>query len=457
MNQNKLFVATRWRLAAWYAGVMGAILSLFSIGVYQALTQAQWQALDRELETVAGTLHDSLEPTLKRPGQLEPAALQLIPNLCWSETGCQANLGKERHVLGALQQGNYYVRLLNSSEQMVAFAGPQPEQWLTLPQKKPWQTLQDRKGERYHQVSLSLHTQTNLPWGHLEVGRSLEDFDDRLNSLRLILLLGLPATLFLIGAASWWLGGLAVRPVYQSYQQMRQFTADAAHELRTPLASAQATVETALRAKHLPEEKARPILQTIGSQHERLSQLVRDLLLLSRIDQQGQTMQRLPCCLNEIVSDLIEELAAIAIAAEVKLDTNASAQKPLYVRGNSEQLYRLVSNLISNAIKYTPAGGQVTVFLGYADHYAEVRVEDTGIGIPPENQSRIFDRFYRVDDSRSRSAGGFGLGLAIAHAIAQAHHGNIQVYSQFGQGSTFIIHIPSTNIKKLSSSIEEES
>jgi signal transduction histidine kinase len=111
-----------------------------------------------------------------------------------------------------------------------------------------------------------------------------------------------------------------------------------------------------------------------------------------------------------------------------------------------EQIYRLISNLIVNGIQYTSAGGTVTVVLENSERDAVIEVQDTGIGIAPPEQKRIFDRFYRVNTGRSRSTGGSGLGLAIAQAIVQAHHGNIQVHSQLGDGSTFIVQLPLTKI-----------
>jgi signal transduction histidine kinase len=148
------------------------------------------------------------------------------------------------------------------------------------------------------------------------------------------------------------------------------------------------------------------------------------------------------CCLNDIVSDLVEELATLAIAAGVTLRSDIRVDKPLHILGDEEQLYRLVSNLIVNAIQYTPKDGQVNVILDRNENQAIVQVQDTGIGIAPEHQQRIFDRFYRVSSDRSRTSGGSGLGLAITFAIVQAHHGSLQLQSELGKGSTFTIRLP---------------
>ncbi|MBD2691256.1 two-component system sensor histidine kinase RppB [Anabaena catenula] len=443
MNQNNLFQQTRQRLALWYALVMALILSLCGFGIYRAISHAHWMTLDRELESVAGTLHDSIELKLQQPGQFEPVIQQLLPNICVVDKSCiQDQLNFKRHILSAINQGNYYVRFFDNSGRLIAIAGTYPEGLSQIFNKELWQTLKDSKGNFYHQISFVLHTQENLDWGYIQVGRSLADVNSYLVAVKLTLGLGLPIIMLLVGVASWWLALLAMQPIYQSYRQIQQFTADAAHELRTPLAATQATVESALLMPQLDEIEARDILQTLQRQNQRLTTLVTDLLLLSRLDSQPVPMQCDICCLNDVVDDLIEEFAALAIAASVTLTSSVRLSIPVDVIGNADQLYRLFSNLIINAIQYTPQGGKVTVCLDCADNYAVIQVQDTGIGIPQQELTRIFDRFYRVNSDRSRRTGGSGLGLAIAQAIVQAHQGSLDVQSEFGKGSTFTIKLP---------------
>jgi len=441
--QNRLFHLTRWRLASWYAVVMGVILSLCGFACYKAIAHTYSVDLDRELEAIAGTLHDSIEPTLKQPGHLNPSLGQLLPDICLARTSCNTQMASSRrHILGAINQDNYYMRLVDSSGRLIALTGLQLEQ-LPLPKgEERWQTLKDQSGNRYRQISLPLHTLNYVPWGYLQVGRSLKDFDAHLTELEWILGLGLPIAMALVAVSSWWLAGLAIQPIRQSYQKMQQFTADAAHELRTPLAVLQATVESALPMPELSAFEARSPQQIIERQTNRLSQLVKDLLLLCRMDQQALPVQQRSCCLNDLISDLVEEFEDLASAAHVTLTTDVRVNRALYVTGDVEQLYRLVSNLIVNAIQYTPAGGQVMVILERSHDYALILIQDTGIGIAPEEQTRIFERFYRVSGDRSRSTGGSGLGLAIAQAIAQAHRGSLQLKSELGKGSTFTLRLP---------------
>jgi two-component system OmpR family sensor kinase len=197
----------------------------------------------------------------------------------------------------------------------------------------------------------------------------------------------------------------------------------------------------------LCEQEARDTLQTTRRQNQRLQELAEDLLMLCRMDQQltgirQPQMRRDRVSVNDLVSDVAEELSALAFAVDVLLSSQIRVSETLEVIGDAEQLYRLVSNLVVNAIQYTPTGGEVTLILDRSSHYALIHVQDTGIGIAPDEQARIFDRFYRVSSDRSVATGGSGLGLPIAKAIAQAHHGSISVQSELGKGSTFTVRLP---------------
>ncbi len=444
MYKSKLFNLSRRRLALWYAGVMGVILSGGGLVFYHMITQAHWHALHRELESVAGTLHDGLEPVLKQPGQMDEQAVnQVLPYVCLANTPC--SLPPElahRHSLSLFQQKGYYIRFLNLSGQLVATVGQQPE-GLPFRGNELWQTLEDWKGNRFHQISMLLeiagHQQA---WGYMQLGRSLKDFDEDLTMIAWLIGLSLPVSMLLISGASWWLAGLAMRPVYQSYQQIQQFTADAAHELRTPLATSKAMIESTLEMDNLPEVEARDTLNKLDRQTDRLIQLVQDLLLLSRMNLQVLSLKRQPCCLNTLVMDLMDEFEALAIAAGLKLIPDIQVKQPVYVLGDEEQLYRLMANLLTNAIQYTPKGGRITLRLSVNENDSLLQVQDTGLGIPESEQPHIFDRFYRVHSDRSRHTGGAGLGLAIAQAITQAHQGNLTVQSQLGGGSLFTLRLP---------------
>ncbi len=451
MNTQQLFRRSRVRLALWYALVMGVILGVSGYGMYRVLVQSNWAALEREIESSAGTLHDSLEPML--PASEEPTGVlkQIFPELCLVGQPCNVRPTLiQRHTTGISDRSIYYIRLFNHQGKLLAYSPNLPSQ---LPQSfnpEPWQTFDVAPGTRYHQFTTILHganaghtagQPTSQPsWGYLQVGRTLEAFDAERNRIRWTFAVALPIVLGLVAASSWWLSGLAMQPIYQSYQQQQQFTANAAHELRSPLASLLATVEAVLRIPPSNQQDVHTMLQTVERQGRRLGHLVSDLLLLTSLENApAQPFQ--PCCLNDLISDLTEEFLELATAADIDLNSQIPGAE-VYVQGNGSQLYRLVSNLIANAIQYTPGGGSIFISLSVHDRFAVISVKDTGIGIPTTEQNRIFDRFYRVDGDRSRKTGGTGLGLAIAQTIAHIHKGHLEVKSYVGQGSLFTLHLP---------------
>ncbi len=449
---NKLFRRSRWQLTVWYTGVMAVVLGLSGFGVYEAIAHAHRVTADRELKSVAETVHSALEKTLTTNGQLDGVSPNLLPNLCVAGEPCQVPFEPSRgHHGGSPYRGSYYFRVLSPGQELVATAGTFPEGLPITSPEISWQTLWDEDGNQYRQIALPLYDLNDQsPLGTLLVGRSFGDFAAYLDAIRWIILLSLPITMGLIAAASWWLAGLALQPVQVSYRKIQQFTADAAHELRTPLTATQATAESVMRLPHISDEEAREMLQVITRQNHRLTSLVSDLLLLSRLDIQT-AIAKAPCCLQDVLSDIEEELAALALASDIQLILDQPIKPPITVMGNEEQLYRMVLNVVSNALQHTPSAGKVIIRLGQSTRttfpegekrQALITVEDTGTGIAPEDQPRIFDRFYRVSQDRSRQKGGSGLGLSIALAIAQSHGGEIHVQSDLGRGSTVTIKLP---------------
>ena len=439
MKHSRVFHTTRLRLAGLYAGTMGFILTLCAVGFYEAMAHSHASELNHRIESVAGMLHDGLEASLQQPGKLEPILQKFIPSLCIAGTTCVYK-STATHYLGVFQEHGYYIRFVTLSGQLLASAGEIPTDLPVQVGTVPWQTLEATDGNRYQQLSLLLKTANQDAWGYMQVGRSLSDIDGHMVWVRLILLIGLPTAMLLVVIASWWLAGHAMKPVYSSYRQMQQFTADAAHELRTPLAAIQANLESTLTPE-ANDADAWDTLRTVERQNNRLSGLVHDLLLLSRMDLQGFSAKQESCNLNDLVNDLVEEFSALALASNISLTADIQTNAPITVSGSEEQLYRLVANLITNAVQYTSSNGKVIVHLKRDDHHALIQVEDTGIGIPPKEQARIFDRFYRVNSDRSRHTGGAGLGLAIALAIAQAHQSTIQVQSELGKSSIFSVRL----------------
>jgi len=233
-------------------------------------------------------------------------------------------------------------------------------------------------------------------------------------------------------------------------EQMRtDFVSNVSHELRTPLASIAAAVENldddATRAD---AEDGPRFVQMIQRNLRRLEALLDDILALSRLESRPETLPREPCDLAPLVRTATDELAERARQAEVELAVRTG---PCRIMGDESTLRRVVDNLVVNAIAYTPRGGRVDVVLEPREGAAVLTVADTGIGISEEDRDRIFERFYRVDKARSRSAGGTGLGLAIVKHAVGLHGGTVEVESRLAKGSTFTVRIPLATEKETTS------
>ncbi len=224
-----------------------------------------------------------------------------------------------------------------------------------------------------------------------------------------------------------------------AFDSMRQFTADAAHELLTPLTAMRTEVEVALRAERPPEQYRR-VLASVLEEVERLSKLADSLLLLSREDAKIVQTPKEWIRLDAVVQEVAGHMEAVAGASGIRMRVHELPA--VTVQGDPDGLRQVFFNLLDNAVKYTPQGGTVAVRGLVEDNQIVIEVSDTGVGIPTESLSRVFDRFYRVDKSRSRELGGTGLGLSISKAIIERHHGRIEVQSAVGQGSTFRVVLP---------------
>jgi two-component system sensor histidine kinase SenX3 len=217
----------------------------------------------------------------------------------------------------------------------------------------------------------------------------------------------------------------------------RDFVLNASHELKTPAAAILALAETLRDAGRRDPEAAERFLGRLEGEAARLSRLVADLLDLSRLE--AATLGETPVRLDRIVVDEAERARPRAEAAGLQLLVEPSEEAT--VLGSESDLALMVHNLLDNAIRYTPEG-DVRVGLAVADGTAELRVTDTGVGIPSADLGRIFERFYRVDPARSRDTGGTGLGLAIVRHVADAHGGEVKVRSVLGAGTTFTVRLP---------------
>ena len=440
-NTDRLFKRKRWMLTLTYASVMGCTLGLVGYAFDRIVTNLSYRSVQKEITSLASNIHDNVEYKLAIPGRIPADIYAKIPELCPIYLNCQTQWQQQhRHTLANIDR--YYASFMDTSGKTRATLGIYPnvlKSSLSSLENSRWDHFHDRSGKGYQQLTLEIHTPNRQLWGYLQVGRDLTDIHEYLNNIHLIITIGIIAIGFIVAIASWYLAGLAMRPLSQSYQQMQQFTADAAHELRTPLATLQVIIENGrAEYEHLAPELTN-WLDRIERQNIRIAGLVNDLLFLSSLDRPDNKPNLEPCCLTEIVLDLVEEFAIPATAKSIDICSNLDPDGQIWIDGNSEQLYRMGANLIDNAIKYTPTGGKVAISLTQNLNDISFQVKDNGIGISDADRKLIFDRFHRIESKSSPPQHSTGLGLAIVKSIVDVHGGQLTVWSQLGKGSIFTV------------------
>jgi len=271
--------------------------------------------------------------------------------------------------------------------------------------------------------------------GYLRVSHPWFEVTKPIQQLLLDLAIGTSVMVTIVALCGWWLSGLAMAPVRASYQRLKQFTADASHELRNPIAVIQTNVQVALAEPNWQHQQQLEVIERIT---RRLGRLLDDLLFLARQDanqDQGATaIAKEPCDLCQILEDVLEEQSVIAATKDITMEIQNFT--PTTISGDRHQLMRLFTNLLSNALTYTPTGGKVTVTQVLHAHQVQIQIKDSGIGIPATALADIFERFWRY---QPQSQQGSGLGLAIAKTITDNHQGQIKVESTLGTGSTFTV------------------
>jgi two-component system OmpR family sensor kinase len=275
--------------------------------------------------------------------------------------------------------------------------------------------------------------------GYVRANESTVLLEAELERFRGGLALGVLIVSSLVSVGGIWLTRESLKPILQSFEQLKQFTSDASHELRNPLTAIRASVSVMQSHPERVHPADSEKLKAIASASFQMSQLVDDLLLLTRIDRQIASSQEWRILsLDEMLEDLVNLYQDQAKQKQISL--TLTILEPLEVSGDANQLQRLFTNLLANALQYTPFGGKVHITLECINDDALIRIEDSGIGIASEQLPYIFDRFWRVDPS-SQHHNGSGLGLAIAQGIVQQHQGEISVKSAIGQGSCFQVKL----------------
>lgn len=453
----------RLRITAWYLLLFSLLFLLFSAFLYTLLSRALQnrldEALSEEVETTASLFQAELEELNGDPVR---AALETVSEM------------RLRNVLLAIFEGR---RFLGSSAPLKggelsefagrAAAGTQIELLLPLPNAGP-------NGSRAVAFRLTTAGRTYV----VVAVQSLDSIGAALHAARHVFFIALPLVILAAGIGGYVLATRSLAPLGwmaeqarritdrtldtrldigaaneelatlsasfnellarldRSFEVMRRFVADASHELRTPLSAIRGEADVALALDRSPAEY-KESLAIIQDEARRLSRLVEDLLNLARADAGKVQLQVRDFYLNDVLEDCCRLVRTRAAAKNVAIQCICG--EDVQYGGDEELLRRLVLNLLDNAIRYTPDGGGIQVALDAEPGRLVLRVSDSGIGIPAEAAPHVFERFYRVDQARSRQDGGFGLGLAIVKWIAEAHDGTVELDSTPGAGSTFTV------------------
>jgi len=454
--------SVRLRLTLWYVLLLAIILAAFSAGIYLTLRHNLYANLDDSIQNRANILLDIVRYEGNRPS-LAGVVSSNDPN-----------------------QGESFVRVFDASGELSfdgsAVAGDVPIDRRAVESALVGKTITRsvNVGEAFRVRTLPIERDGRIS-GVLEVGLSEGDLSETLQALLLIVGVAYPVTLLVASVGGVFLAERALAPVDRvtrlarrmsaedlgqrlnlrlpddevgrlahtfdemiarlddAFRRQRQFTADASHELRTPLTAMKGQVEVALSR---PREAAayREVLQAVNEEVDRLIRLVGSLLTLAKADAGQIPIACEAVNLGELIAAAVEQVRPVARQRD--LEVRVEHGPDVTLEADEDLLLQLLLNLLDNAVKYTPAGGQVTVGWNVDGRHVDLRIRDTGIGIASEHLPHIFDRFYRADKARSRAEGGAGLGLSICRWIVEAHGGSISVESALGKGTAFTVKLP---------------
>jgi heavy metal sensor kinase len=451
----------QFRLTAWYAVILAVTFTAVGIGVWLAMRDSINDTVDKDLRSRLQAMQDLLKPNALGT---EVPLKELIEDAPLSPAGTRFRIANTR--------GRWL------------YQSPGTEGWDAMPPD----TSRLPKGGRFE--TLAQHGKpvrilsAAIPLGVVQIGIPVDEFAEMLSGFTWTSLLASPLLLILASAGGYWMSRRALAPVERmartaadieaqnlskrlpirgtgdeldqlsatlnamfarledSFRRITQFTADASHELRTPVAIIRTTAEV-IRKKPRSEKEYAAALDRILAESERTTELVEDLMALARADANVEDLALEPVELAELTQTACAEARVLAEAAGIRL-TNAGLIQ-CTVPGDYRALRRLLLILLDNAIKYSKPGGEVQVYLSLCQRErrtAMLEVRDHGIGIAPEDLPHIFERFYRASKDRSRKVDGVGLGLSIAESIASRHGGEIQVESSPGVGSTARVLLP---------------
>jgi heavy metal sensor kinase len=465
MNHRSL----AFRLAVWYALLLSATFALVGTGMFYGLEQY-----------LRSSLRDSLR---RRSAQVEQILAQAPIGVT------DAAIAESINTRVAPDFNNRFVRVTRAPAALVYRSGPpadrsfDPQGVPPITGAWPLKNMTRRAVTVQNQRLMVSTTLLDTGSGHylIELGTSLESIEALQERLLIVLGLLLPALVICAAGGGYLLVNWALRPVDRmsqtaaqmsmqnlearlpveptgdalqrlslslnlmltrlrdSLQTSRRFLADASHELRTPLTIIKGELQEIVGNQAVQGE-LRDRIGSVLEEVARLEHLVSGLLVLSRLDAGELQGEWIDVDLAELTASTSEQMRLMAEDRGIHIES--SALEPIVIRGDRSRLKQVIVNLLDNAIRFTPRGGTVTLRANQSGLYNVLEVRDTGIGIPASALPNVFDRFFRVDEARSRDDGGAGLGLSIAKSICSAHGAQIEVYSEVGQGSCFCLRFP---------------
>ncbi len=437
-----MFQATRRRLALWYTIVTAVLLLLFASGMYIYVRSTLIERVDDTLNHVVEVVSRSLV--------IEP----VDTNHTLFRVNVEASF---RNNENTVDDDHIDLEWFSPNGEILwsTFFAP-----LDIPLRPnlSGSTVRLGDGQLLRQVTERVEIKRQV-LGYLRVSHPWFEVTKPIRQLMLDLTLGIGIMVIGVGAIGWLLSELAMKPIRESYQRLKQFTSDASHELRNPIATIQTNVQASLADPDLDPHIQRQQLQVIERLTRRLGRLVDDLLFLARQDSGIVPLRFIDVPVDALLMEVIEEQQTIASEKNIHIsldigETVITNDNNFTIQGDWDKLARLFTNIVSNSVQYTPIAGKINVELqrlGKSNTpYLQIKISDTGIGIPEEALPRLFDRFYRIDPARTHegdrflgnTSTGSGLGLAIAQAIVENHHGSIKIESQVNQGTTVTITLP---------------
>lgn len=451
------------RLTLWYLAIFALGELVFGAGMWFILRQNVYDMVDDDLESQVDDLKNLLE---------------------LSKDDSIAKLREEVNETYTIEHPGDYLSVYTENGELIyrsKFFEAHPQLLVPAGQLKQSRFRNQKVGGQHFRFIYETVTANGKVFA-VEMGVPADDVAETLRVFRYYLLMFAPALLLVAAGVGYWMGRRALSPVdalvrtarqvsganlssrlqkletgdelqrlsdtlnemldriEKAFLRVTQFTADASHELRTPVSLIRTEAELALRRSR-NEAEYQESLRHILLEAERTTVLIEQLLALARADSGRETLDMQPVDLHQTLRSIVDSWQQVATIRDLQFSAKMG-EDDAFVMGDATMLRRLIDILLDNAFQYTPSPGTVFLVLEQREDTITIVVQDSGVGIAKEEQGKIFERFYRVDQARSRARGGTGLGLAIAHWIVTQHHGSIRVESQPGRGATFRVEVP---------------